>query len=663
MKRRFKFLLVLLATFCVTLTCAAIAACNDDSGHEGDGGELEQPIDYGDPTKDGYRVTVLYPDGSIVKGSDADFQLDTVNVELLDEEGTSLANANLNESGVAQFAFYTPGEYHIKINDYPAGYDFDSTEAVTSADKAFYTVSLKLAPPTPYTVNVKYPDGTAIEGVTVKFMSGTTVAASATTNANGVATTADPLVRGVYEVVLENVPLGYTYKPTTTTIAAYPVTINTVGATDITFEDADKLDSTGVQVWDNALNSYGVISVVRFDKDGDNYEYSANLAAGEEVFFRIHAPKTGEYIIGSMQGNDYVIQFYANDFSYVDSTLTISSATNGGNNIQKMRIEEGEILTFSVKTQSRQAGVVNILICLPVPEPITQTATSVGNYTLTFRDVDTAILKFVTSTTAGEGFGAGVYRITSHSDRYDVMLVEYANNYPLTSDDSDLTGEYFGLAGNDNGAGDGLNFVYEKSWTQSYLNGSVDYHVIIKDADITFPVVLSVTIERIGDAEPEQEVTKEIAHANVSVDYADQTGTFTWMPTNGSLVPYERNGKWYVEVDGEEKALVVAITKNLPGQFYSFATVEYYGEGEEISSSRQNASLTVYADMNTMDTTWNYTNFIEAYALHVNKDGVYEVNNELKLFLERYMNQRFSNITGSTTAPAMPWLLGCGYYA
>ncbi|MDE7168376.1 MAG: hypothetical protein K2O28_05980 [Clostridia bacterium] len=666
MKTKFKLLIVLLATFCLSLDCGLIAACK----------EPDNTVDYGDPAKDGYIITVLYPDGSKVKGTDSSDPHGKVYVELVDAEGNLVdpsATSNLNEDGIAQINYYVPGEYFIQIYDYPEGYAFDNTSVKTSADRARYTVSLELDAPTPYTVNLEYFNEDPIPGVTVKLMNGTNTVATAVTNENGAAVTST-IVRGKYDIVLENMPEGYGYKKATTTVAAWPVTVTAVVLKDINFDKAHKLDEDGVAVWDEALNDY-YLSTKRFDKTGDCYVYTAEFAAKEEVFFKIHAPKTGSYTIGSKKGNDYVIQFYSNDLTYVDDSLTISSKENDGNNVQNMRINDGETLIFSVKSAARKAGTVEVLVCLPVPEPIVTTATKADTYTLYFNDYNTAYLNFITSA----GIGAGKYEITSLSDTYDVMIVEYVNGYPMEDANSDLPAPYEGYAGNDNGAKDGRNFVHTKNLTVSYVGNTFQYHIIIKDEIINYPVTIDVKIERTGDADKEIEVTKNTAEAHVDTKYADQEGTFTWMPTDGSLEPYRKDdGNWYVNVNGEEKALVVAITKTIRSQVYSFANIEYFGEesGEDSKPTphRQNTNLTVYEDLTTLDTTWNYTGFIEKYAGYkdsdgvehegfVNSDGVYQVNDELKLFLERYMNQHHSNITGSTIAPAQPWLLGCGYYA
>ena len=650
MKTKFKLLIVLLVTFCATLVCGLITACKDD-------------IDYGDPSKDGYIITVLFPDGSPVTNMDSDdprYYIPTA--ELTDMDGNRIAKAEINASGVAQINYYEPGEYYIKLTDYPTGYAFDNTSVKTSADRARYTVSLEMGPPTTYTINLSYPDETPMPNVTVNFMNGTKLVTVVTTDNDGVATTLK-IPRGIYDIVLEGLPKGYSYKPVSTTIAAWPMYITAIGATDITFEDEDKLNEAGVAVWDTALNDYA-LPVIRFDKTADCYVYTADVGAGEEVFFRINAPKTGSYTIGSKSGNDYVIQFYNNDLTYVDTSLTISSASNNGNNIQRMRIEEGKTLTFSVKSESRKAAKVEVLVCLPVPEPETVTATAVGTYTLKFDKFNMAILNFVTSPD-GNGFGQGVYKISSDlQNTYDVMIIEYSVTGNPVAGNGDLPEPYTDYSGNDNGAGDGLNFVFTNSFPTSYLGNTIPYHIIIKDAVINYPVEINVTIERTGDAIETQIVT-ETATAHVDTKYANQTGTFTWMPTNNSVEPYRKaDGNWYVQVDGQEKALVVAITKKLSGQAYSFANVEYFGEesGEnsEPTATKQNSKLTVY-DLDSSTTRWDYANFIKQYEGYVSDDGVYQVNDELKLFLERYMANNFADFTNNK--PAQPWLLGCGYYA
>ena len=194
---------------------------------------------------------------------------------------------------------------------------------------------------------------------------------------------------------------------------------------------------------------------------------------------------------------------------------------NQGNNVQKMRIEENKTLTFSVKSTKRQACNVEVLVCLPVPAPISTTVISPGECTLTFQNYNTAVIWFVTSNNPKEGFGQGTYKFTSVSDKYDVMIVEYANSFPALDDNSDLTGDYKGYAGNDNGAGDGKNFIFTRELSQRYVGVTLEYRIIIKDEVIDYPLQIKVNIERTGDA-LEKEIERKTATTDVSEKFADQ---------------------------------------------------------------------------------------------------------------------------------------------
>lgn len=87
----------------------------------------------------------------------------------------------------------------------------------------------------------------------------------------------------------------------------------------------------------------------------------------------------------------------------------------------------------------------------------------------------------------------------------------------------------------------------------------------------------------------------------------------------------------------------------------------------EDNTEQKNTNLTVYEDLNKRDVTWNYTQFIKDYASHCNSVGTYKLNAELKLFMERYNNQRGLEIIWymeiENAKPEYYWLLGCGYYA
>lgn len=662
MKTKFNKVVTFITAACLTLTTVAFAACEPET----------TPEDFGDPSKDGYIVTVLYPDGSPVKGSDADFHLDRVSAELTDNNGDIVnpaARANLNESGIAQINYTVPGEYYIKLNDIPSGYAFDNTSVKTTVDKAYYTVSLELAGPTPYTVTLNAPDGMPMSGVGVKLMNGATEVTSATTNAQGIAVT-PTVVRGNYSVELD-LPDGYGHRPVSVSVGTTSVTVDVVRLTAISFDDGHLLNEDGIKPWDDALNWYypdkdnPTTTNIKFNTDADCYAYNLELDEGEEAFYTITAPKTGSYTIASKQGNDYKIMFYQNDLTGYDDSLTISSKINNGNNVQNMRIEEGNILTFSVQTYSGDAGTVELLVCQPVPEPEMTIATSPDNYTLNFaEDMNTAILRFNIAE-----MGSGVFEIDVVTD-LEIEMNEYAQTGHMVREN--------------------IQLPYTMTIKNSEVGGYTDFHIIIKDVS-ALPAHVNFTIKRTGDAPVEREETDTV-QAHVSTPFADQTGTFTWMPFKDTIAPepYEKDGLWFVNDNGTEKPLVVAITKELlvyvPGELndsgiqikpptrtpvYSFATIEYFGEdsGESgtPSAEKQNSKLiiskTTSSATEILTVKTDYSKFIETYSKFVNSDGVYQVNTELKAFLDAFMDIYHFDFTGDKTKPAQPWLLACGYYA
>ncbi|MBD5584995.1 MAG: hypothetical protein HDQ88_07930, partial [Clostridia bacterium] len=626
-------------------------------------GDNPDIVDYGNPAEDGYIIKLVYPDGSAVKGSDCNnpaipAQARRVRVRLLDDNNQAIPNASavVDESGNGAINYTVPGVYTIDVQQAPLGYTYDKT--TTTADRAYYTIQLKVAPPTEYTVNVQYNSGLPATNIGVSLLDGEEVVATATTDSDGKAVTAEKIERGAYKVVLD-IPATYTYPTTYTAISALPVDITLNEANAITFEEKDRLTEEAAERWNNAFNSE---QFTRLDLSGDVYSYSADLVdLDQEVFFTITAPETGNYLIAAMS-EDYTIKFYYNDLSGYDSRLTIDSRTNNGKNIQQMRIVEGETLTFSCATRTGNPGKVDFLVLMPLPAPETTQATTEGTYTLTYRNFSTAILDFTPAQ-------SGIYKITSSTNDYDVFMVVYAYGLPVASDDeNDLPQGYNQYKGDDN-SGEGNNFSYTETVRASYVGNTYSYHVTIKETDLQYPLQLQIKVERVGDAPIEVEIPVETATTNVNTQYIKPAGNFTWMPTDGSVEIVVEDGLYYAMIGGNKKPIVMAVTKELNGQEYSFATIEYQGEPESgdtsgSSGGRANNYLTVFKDFATKDTKVNYTSFIEQYAQYADEDdGVYEVNEELHTFLVRYMDQRYTDFTESTQKPEVAWLIGCGYYA
>lgn len=663
MKSKFKKLFLCTVTACLCLAICLATACND------------KPDD-GDPAKDGYIVTVLYPDDKPLKGSDGDTQWDFPSVELVNADGNRVderAISRLNESGVAQIPYTTPGEYYIRIVDCPSGYYHDYLTAKTSANKAYYTVKLVYAEPSAYTFSLKYFDGTdaAFSDVELTLYTDRGVeVAKATTDAQGVAVT--PVIdRGEYYVSFS--VAGYICKPLTTTVGKTEVDVTLYRYAELSLDNP--LAGEELDKWDKALNA-PELGINRFYPSVNNYVYSVDLAANEEVFYTFTAPKTGAYRLGSMRGNDYKIQIYNADFTAAYDDYTIASSVNMPNQVtEEIRVIGGEKLSFSVKHNSDAAGKVEFIVCFPESYIETITASAVGEHTLVF-DTDSkneCWLYFPT-----EDFGQGVYKFTSllsADDNLDVYIVKYFNGMPIYATSNGLEAsdgikdEHVGCAGDDNGAGDGKNFSFTDKFPPSYVGPTIQYHVIIKGEPITARTTVKVNIERLGDAEDKKTVVHDIS-ATATAQYGDQTGTFTWVDFSAKDNEItDDGGKWYITVDNVKKPLVIAITKLLHNQEYSFATVEYFGEAGFTENNQQNSKLTIQTESNDeQDVYSNYSDFIKHYKNLVNRDGVYELNSELKLFAESYMNRYYGDFTGQDEhnhpiKPAIPWLIACGYYA
>ncbi len=145
---------------------------------------------------------------------------------------------------------------------------------------------------------------------------------------------------------------------------------------------------------------------------------------------------------------------------------------------------------------------------------------------------------------------------------------------------------------------------------------------------------------------------------------------------SGSYVKLDETDGYYYIVDGEYKnRLYAKITQD------SEIIVTDGGDtagGFNYPLIRLN-KLKIYNEDLGKDVYYNYQSFIRtAYAAHTNRDGVYPVTEELKLFLQRYsVSQRLFNdgngiaekinvngvdMTFYQSSASNQWLFNCGYY-
>ncbi len=649
MIKSLKSIFVLFLAVCLTVTSIALTACKDDKG---------------DPAEDGYTVEVLYHDNKPVKPTDSGDNRRQVSATLLDDEGkqlnkedgTPLGYVRLNNEGKAHFDYYVPGAYRISLINLPAGYTYDEN-AKTSAKEAETTVKIEPIRNMEYEISVTLPDGTPASNVSVKLMDGRKEVASMITNANGAAKSAK-IDAGAYDVIL-NIPSDYCYKPVKTSKVDNKVSIRLSDLNVIDLQEKDKMPKETVDEWATSLNFK---DYVRFDPELTHYLYTADIKGNEEVFYVFKVEKAGKYTITVNNDPNYEIKFYPGSLAEHEKNLTLK--TGNGTGVQSINLKTDDVFYLSVCTLDGNAHAVQFAVTFNI-EPATVTATKPGNYTLNY-ELNYAILQFKPSE-------SGIYSIETKTDVYDTKLLVYsqANNKPLIGEDGKEIG-------NDDKSETDKNCYYEEEVRSDHIGNTYIFRIYIKDDDVEMPVSINAVITRVGDAKNFTTSTRNVTTTNDKV-FDNQEGTLTEVPTDGSAQISEENGLWYIEVGGVKHKLVASIKRNLPGVEYSFATVEYMGEsrpGEGNDSDEKvpvNSKLTLFVDEVETETaiTRNYANyrdFIAAYSKLCNKDGVYELNSEIRDFLVHYLDRTsggfdIANFAGLSVAKGCYWLLACGYYA
>ncbi len=660
MSKLFKRISLMIATVCITLTAVLSAACTPEPKPNDD-----------DPATEGYKITVLYPDGSPVKAIDSGNARRPVRVMLMNDDETPVFSLDLNgpdaakipaleldENGTGFVDYKVPGEYNVFIYNLPAGYGFDPIN--TTADKSKLTVNLYYLS-TSYDVNVTAPDGNPADGYDVKLIQDGKEVAKGKTDAQG-KYKFENIDSGEYDVSVSCEGKNYHHKPVTTSMKGEPVNVKMFEPQNVYLDEEHKMSEEVLNEWVNALNSS---ALTRIDPNADNYIYPFDVYGSEETFFILHAAKSGSYTINmrrdenSKTGN-YLVKFYVQDsYGNENTSMRLDGSVDMGNRTQHLSMSSGEKWIISVSSiDHREHYSVNMAISYN-KEPATTAAVTEGSYTLTYTDIDEAIFTF-SPTVRGE------YTLslesTENSPRY--LVYSYATGKPI--DDFDPDKSYYENA---------KEFPYVEIIPESFVGNTFIYHVFI---DKTTTTTVRLKVEKTGDANDDTKPV-EVPKAQVTaklVQQEKQSGTWKWLPTDGSVIPFERDGEYFVNVDGKEYKAFTAITKNFYDLTYSFATIEYMGEGNHtpgeddnnddesgLQPDKQNSYLTVGSGANAI----NYDDFVKAYSEKCHPDdGVYALNSELKAFTERYMNQRWTNHfveVDVKNPPAQPWLIACGYFA
>lgn len=701
MKDFFKRFFTCSIAACLIAVTAFAGACTPNNSN-GNGGEANEV--HTDPTKSGYSITVLYPNGTPVKGSDGPSVKNKVSVQLVDASGKDIegAGAALNDYGKVTINYKVSGEFLIDVYNCPNGYDYVE-KVYTVENRGDYTVTLSAASIS-YTLTVKLPDGTPANGVKVNIKKAGETVATATTGNDGKAVLSD-ITADIYDLEFTNLPEGVSYIPTKLTPNDTKMTIELIYLKELkldTMMSAEKLDE-----WDKLANSYDESApVIRFNRTADCYDFETDvIPEGKKLYYYFTADKEGDYCFIS-RGKYYVVDFYGSTLNEVQHS-TISEHTSGNTCEMvtlSLKVNERYYFSYSIPDRSSElyndqkdehelSGKREFMIAKPVagakrhvvnaPDKSSPTL----NYTVDF-ETETAILVIDTPmpdnpNVVSTNYG-GIFEICSHTNEYDVKIEYYPYFNGLTQTPES----------EDDDSGEGKNFKYILEVPPSHSGNKYYFKIIIKSkldgGEIPYPdVEVPITITRTGDAEENfSPIVDQTATATEK--YSEQSGTFHFLHDYNSSVTastfnvIERDGGYYVNIDGTERELVVAITKNLKNLPYSYATIEYMGAGavqpggpngnDEMpstpSETKQNSYLILYTDPakgeDKTNPRLNFAPFIEKYATLCNSNGVYKLNAELKVFLEMYYGQHwhdFADVLGFTNKSDCSWLISCGYYA
>ena len=225
--------------------------------------------------------------------------------------------------------------------------------------------------------------------------------------------------------------------------------------------------------------------------------------------------------------------------------------------------------------------------------------------------------------------------------------------------------------GNDNVSATDKNFYYEFEVTPDEIenNKSAKYFEVSleKAADVNKNAV--ICFEFVDDYEEGDEPlqTEDVRPAKPVADYAEQEGAFVFADLNGSF-NYKLCADGFYHKDDENGPVLVACLGTDPTLNTKHKVIENapraYDIGFTLQHNEKMQSLTV-SDGKTYSK--DYYPLIEEYTKHSNSDGRYGVTEELKNFLDVYINQvGGTKLWVQKDIGKLPegeeWLWACGYY-
>lgn len=514
-----------------------------------------------------------------------------------------------------------------------------------------------------YNVTVTDAAGNKLPGIQVQLctLDGTCYL-PVTTNANGVATLTGPAATyhiQIYKTQWDSIVAEYpeaTYEDITTTEGVYDYTLvidyGTSASLSYTYTIVDE-DDNPVQ---GAILS---VTLMAYDETGESGDYVTYYATSNAngIATLILTGETQESVDGYEVSITPPAGYqYAGDgigTNDEDRTIVLEKARTGGN------YGDFSMVNAIVTDELGLATTVSIsMYTLGAPD----------TYDVLFDEEDATEYFYTFQTTT-----AGRYRVTLDlPEGIDLAVKEYS---PY---EASMGAFYLAQRGPVDEAGNMitdatvLEFEISEEHAADLRSSTHTFGISLTSEDVTLPVELQFTLERIGDPTPAPEQKEIIVPVtNLPEVYEAPEGLLTGVALDGSVERVlDEDGYYRIgSVDGPY--LLAKLVGESRYMDESFEYVEMHGNTNLQIPGEYNAEtnmIDIYMYINYTDLSGTMpqidpTCFIAQYSSACNGDGVVRVTEELRLFLERYAGYMGAmGIYQGEVSEENYWLIPCYYY-
>ena len=578
-----------------------------------------------------------------------------------------------DNNGKAEFKL-AEDDYTVQLSNLPEGYELPADANLTFAPN--HTLLIALTESFAYKVSLVTPDGQPYyaEGVTVGVctLTGNCLQPEAL-GTDGKVRIVQP--KSDYHVKVVGLPAnavvqcdedGYAMYTDTNNNYTHILFTETENETKITVYPVTEIGSGAAMT--TAEKTEFATTHKDYTADSQKltaYKYSGTLAAGKSEYYAIVPKYSGEYLFFKDGKASYVYQ--DNEFSL----------GNTGNGVYGSLILKANTNKYIIHVSNTGSTEINYEFVVAYPAASLTQMSNTGTTSVVINDVSkAAVIEFTPKAGAA-------YKATVQGEQ--IAAIKIAEKSSTAQDTVFNAADYK--------AESNVSFKYTED-----MAGKIVYLAIGVKSDAQVPVTLRVRLEKLNDLT--NTTTQKQLTATLS-PYADQEGTLTPIALttaenerivkDGDVYRYGVGGPIVVvSLTGilDERCAVYsngANDREVRGQLaylemitnsrvapYTFVaaynadvedkngkTIEDYrvmlrGFTEYKAEANNQGGFTL--SIPTIGLADNY------YAKHVNADGVYPLNDELKEYLQKAVSE-YPNLVSDTVPPEAAWLFACYYYA